>query len=135
MRVIVIGHGPSVFTGRGSVIDSFDAVIRLKRGLINPDKDWGSRTDYLCARHPRFDHGHYPFWLLEPPANYTAAKPTTGLCAVVAAMERLRPASITVIGFDRIMHPQRPDPPNTWLGHNKWAEHEYLKALGVQELG
>jgi hypothetical protein len=32
------------------------------------------------------------------------------------------------------MHPEKDDPPNTWLIHDKWAEHELLKTLGVKEL-
>lgn len=62
-------------------------------------------------------------------------KQTTGLCAVLEARRRLNPKEIFVIGFDRLMHPERDDPPNTWLAHNKWAEHEVLKKLGVRELG
>ena len=40
-----------------------------------------------------------------------------------------------VIGFDRLMHPERDDGPHPWLAHDKWAEHEVLKKLGVKELG
>lgn len=62
-------------------------------------------------------------------------KPTTGLCAVLEAIERLQPAEIRVIGFDRLMHPEFEDPPHTWLAHDKWAEHAMLRDLGVRELG
>lgn len=114
------------------MIDSYDAVIRLKRGLLETydRKHWGSRTDYLCACSPRFDHGHFPFWLL---ANED--KRTTGLCAVLEAKKRLAPDEIAVIGFDRLMRPEREDPPNTWLAHDKWAEHAVMMELGVKELG
>jgi hypothetical protein len=116
------------------VIDSH-IVVRLKRGLVDTydPRDWGSRTDYLCARSPCFDHGHFPFWLLKD-SYESMHKPTTGLCAVLEVRERLPDAEIFVIGFDRLMHPEMPDPPNTWLAHDKWAEHELLKKLGVREL-
>lgn len=107
-------------------------VVRLKRGLLETHdrKHWGSRTDVLCACSLRFNHGQHPFWLLSNPHKWT-----TGLCAVLEAKRRLNPKEIFVIGFDRLMHPEREDPPHTWLGHDKWAEHEILKQLGVRELG
>jgi hypothetical protein len=136
--VIVVGHGPSIYSGLGSVIDSH-IVVRLKRGLTeyHDPHHWGSRTDYLCARSPRFDHGRYPFWLLkETYANQnTLRKPTTGLCAVLEVLERFPQAQVFVIGFDRLMHPEVPDPPHTWLAHDKWAEHELMMKLGVKEIG
>lgn len=115
------------------MIDTF-TVVRLKRGLVdNYDPlHWGSRTDYLCARSPRFDQGKYPFWLSNK--SYGGMKATTGLCAVLEAVDRLKPAQIRVIGFDRLMHPEREDPPHTWLAHDKWAEYQLLRDLGVKEL-
>lgn len=135
LHVVVVGHGPSVLSGLGSVIDSM-TVVRMKQGLTDPVHR-GTRTDYLCARSPRFDLGRHLFWLLkERYSEYqSTSKPTTGLCAVLEVIERLKPDQIHVIGFDRLMHPDRPDPPNTWLAHDKWAEHELLKSLGVVELG
>jgi hypothetical protein len=111
-------------------------VVRLKQGLTDP-ADRGTRTDYLCARSPRFDTGKHPFWLLRDRYDQypSQSKPTTGLCAVLEVIERLNPDQVYVIGFDRLMHPERPDPPHTWLAHDKWAEHELLKSLGVKELG
>ena len=107
-------------------------VLRLKRGLLETHdrSHWGSRTDFLCARSPKFDHGHFPFWLLDSSNKYT-----TGLCAVLEAKRRLDPKEIFVIGFDRLMHPERDDGPHPWLAHDKWAEHEILKKIGVRELG
>ena len=138
LRLVIVGHGPSVHSGLGGLIDTM-TVVRLKRGLLDhhDDKDWGSRTDYLCARSLRFDCGRHPFWLLRDRySQYPShSKPTTGLCAVLEAIERLNPDQIYVTGFDRLMHPERPDPAHTWLAHDKWAEHEVLKSLGVRELG
>jgi hypothetical protein len=115
------------------VIDSYDVVVRLKRGLLETydRKHWGTRTDYLCACSPRFDSGKHPFWLIEQSG---LPKLTTGTAAVLEAHKRLAPAEIAVIGFDRLMHPERIDPPNTWLAHDKWAEHALLVKLGVKEL-
>jgi len=120
----------------GAVIDSFDAVIRLKRGNPAADsRNWGSRTDILCARSPRFDKGRYPFWLLDGKFyDHKPFKPTTGICAVVEAKRRLNPKEIFLIGFDRLMHPEIEDPPCTWLAHDKWYEHAMLVAMGVKEL-
>jgi hypothetical protein len=107
-------------------------VVRLKRGLITDPTRQGSRTDYLCARSSRFDMGKHQFWLSS--YSYGGKKPTTGICAVFEAMTRLKPAEIFVIGFDRLMHPEREDPPHTWLAHDKHAEHALLKQWGVKEL-
>ena len=134
---MVIGHGPSIYSGLGAVIDSM-VVVRLKRGLASHDfTHWGSRTDYLCARSARYDHGAVPFWLLKDRYSQypSLSKPTTGLCAVLEVFERLKPEAVSVIGFDRLMHPERPDPPDTWLAHDKYAEHDLLMQLGVKELG
>lgn len=133
-RVVIVGHGPSINSGLGAVIDTM-TVVRLKAGMGHR-RDWGSRTDYLCARSSRYDLGMVPFWLLKDryDAYRSDKKPTTGLCAVLEAIERLQPERISVIGFDRLMHPDRPDPPNTWLAHDKHAEHALLKSLGVDEL-
>ena len=129
LRVTIVGHGPSVY-GRWSC-DSI--VVRLKEGRTGGN--WGTHTDYLCARSSRYDNGRYPFWLLRDQyAEYVCPgkKPTTGLCAVLETMARLAPAEIALIGFDRLLHPDNPDPPNTWLAHDKWAEHECLMSLPVR---
>ena len=132
LRVTIVGHGPSIHLGLGSVIDSY-VVVRLKEGRTGGN--WGTRTDYLCARSSRYDNGRYPFWLLRDQyAEYVCPgkKPTTGLCAVLETMARLAPAEIALIGFDRLLYPDNPDPPNTWLAHDKWAEHECLMSLPVR---
>jgi hypothetical protein len=110
-------------------------VVRLKRGLLETHdrKDWGTRTDYLCARSSRYDLGKHPFWLLKDSYELYDAPPkkkaTTGLCAVLEVFERFAPTEICLIGFDRLLHPNDPDPPHTWLAHDKWAEHECLMSL------
>ena len=53
MKVAIIGHGPSLEgAGLGARIDSFDSVIRLKKGwqLIDKDpRDYGTRCDVLMS--------------------------------------------------------------------------------------
>lgn len=119
------------------MIDTY-TVVRLKDGL-KPGydrKDWGTRTDYLCARSPRYDKGNFDFWLaMDRYAEYESSKkPTTGLCAVLEVFQRLQPTEVALIGFDRLLRPNDPDPPFTWLAHDKHAEHRLLMKLGVKEL-
>jgi hypothetical protein len=110
------------------VIDAHDVIVRLKRGLVETydPTHWGRRTDYLCARSPRFDHGMFPFWLV------SGVKYSTGYCAVLETIKRLAPDEIYLIGFDWLLHPDRDS--GDWLAHSKWVEHELLKRLGVKEL-
>ena len=51
MKVSIVGHGPSlVGAGKGSTIDSFDKVVRLKgSGSVLKTPDYGERTDAVCA--------------------------------------------------------------------------------------
>jgi hypothetical protein len=133
---VIVGHGPSIHSGLGFVIDTM-TTVRLKDGRTGGD--WGSRTDYLCARSSRYDRGRQPFWLLrESYELYDAPpqrKPTTGLCAVLEVLERLGPEEIFLIGFDRLLYPDAPDPawgPHTWLAHDKHAEHACLMRLPVK---
>ena len=131
--MVIVGHGPSIFRGLGARIDAHP-VVRLKRGLLEThDRScWGSRTDFICARSPRFDHGRFQFWLSE--YEYGGSKPTTGLSAVAEARKRFPDEELAVIGFDRLLRPWEPDPPDTWLIHDKWAEHELLRQWSVREL-
>lgn len=119
----------------GPLIDTY-TVVRLKRGLLETHdrKSWGSRTDYLFARSPAFDHGHFPFWLWEGDEifwkKYSHRKPSTGTCAVFRAAKELQPSSITLIGFDYVL---RPETATGWW-HDARAEKEALLELGVTEL-
>jgi hypothetical protein len=133
--IVIVGHGPSILSGLGDLIDSH-TVIRLKRGLLETydRRHWGSRTDYLCARSFRFDHGHHPFWLFDSRkwcdyfAHFSGKKPTTGLCAVFCAIDRLAPNGIGLIGFDRVL---RPDEISGRYLHDGRAEYACLHSLGV----
>lgn len=48
MQVMIVGHGPSLKgAGKGSRIDAFDIVVRLKACVLGTE-DYGSRIDALC---------------------------------------------------------------------------------------
>lgn len=51
MRVCVVGHGPSLKGAKkGSDIDSFDKVVRLKgSSSVLRSEDYGEKVDALCA--------------------------------------------------------------------------------------
>lgn len=51
MKIAVVGHGPSMIGGgKGSYIDTFDKVVRLKgSGSVLGNSDYGNRVDALCA--------------------------------------------------------------------------------------
>lgn len=130
--IVIVGHGPSVNSGKGAVIDSM-TVVRLKDGTQQrretPATDWGTRTDYLCARSLIYRLDRTPFWLYPDPVTpamqsstlsiasaerwqrYYATfaprhqKPSTGLCAVFCAVEFLDAKEIALIGFDRMLNP------------------------------
>lgn len=150
--IVVVGHGPSILSGLGSVIDSFP-VVRLKRGLSTetgePKRDpvhWGKRTDYLCARSNVYDLGQAPFWHYTGPAEkrwdryygqFSDRKPSTGLCAVFCAIDRLEPKSVGLIGFDRLLNPHRQtckwweETERLWPAHDMFAELSCLLSLGL----
>jgi hypothetical protein len=52
MKVVIVGHGPSLLAGKlGKEIDAHDVVVRLKRcqeTLIYPET-YGAKTDYLAG--------------------------------------------------------------------------------------
>jgi len=140
--IVIVGHGPSILSGLGSVIDSM-TVVRLKKGLVPKaaPSNWGTRTDYLCARSLIYDHGLFPFWHFNDDRkwlDYYAGfkprnkKPSTGLCAVFCAVEH-GATELAVIGFDRLIKPE-PEPVET---HHKWshderAEHDAMYGLGIR---
>ena len=51
MKVVVVGHGPSLKGAkRGTEIDSFDKVVRLKgSACVIRSEDYGSKVDAICA--------------------------------------------------------------------------------------
>lgn len=150
--IVLVGHGPSILSGRGAVIDRH-TVVRLKAGTIPDSKHWGTRTDYLCARSPALAKGKVPYWHFfgewtqrwldyfdsfgpRIPFKPGKPKPSTGLCAVFCAMEFLKPSELAVIGFDRMLSPNRETfkwnstQPTCWP-HDPQAEHAALYGLGI----
>jgi hypothetical protein len=47
VKAVIVGHGPGLWEkGRGELIDSFDAVIRIYDFLWQDQKNYGSKVDY-----------------------------------------------------------------------------------------
>lgn len=143
--IVIVGHGPSVLSGLGSVIDSH-TVVRLKQGLTkqHPPQHFGTRTDFLCARSLVFDRGEFPFWHFADDKRWLAyfasfepkrKKPSTGLCAVFCAIDKLDPKEIAFIGFDSLLNPDMT--PTKWDCNGPWAhdmhaENACLNSLGIE---
>jgi hypothetical protein len=142
------------------VIDSHKTVIRLKHGLIasQPIEHFGTRTDVICARSHIYERPEFDFWLFPALPDPLAekwlkhywefgpktknGKPSVGLCAVFLAMEYLKPKSISLIGFDRVLNPDD-DSSGKWFqkpyrnkfgtgSHDQDAEGRCLRALPVK---
>jgi hypothetical protein len=151
--LLIVGHGPSVLSGLGDLIDQ-QTVVRLKDGLTSQQrkdaKNWGTRTDYLCARSLVCDKGEFPYWHFNDPLHWISyyksfrpkhKKPSTGLCAVFCAMDKLQPKEIALIGFDRLLDPKDMKSRKatddikymySLYGHDQRAEHEALMSLPVR---
>ena len=76
MKVIIVGHGPSlVGKGMGSAIDSYDLVVRLKgvNSVMGTD-DYGHRCDVLCLSTEVSTLGHTMkpemFWFYPKKGHY-----------------------------------------------------------------
>lgn len=140
MTWVVVGRSPSSEEGGlGSVIDSFDTVIRLKKAETDPVHR-GMKTDVIFSRNPVHEQEGKKFWfhpncmglgvyewnLLQPMMLPT--KPSTGMCAILSALYILKPTEIALIGFDFMLHPNRQ---TEWSNgaHNMKNEHELLKRL------
>jgi hypothetical protein len=133
--VVIVGRSPSSEQGGlGSVIDSFDTVIRLKRAETDP-VNRGMKTDVIFSRTPAHRREGVEFWfhpecmrlgvyewnLLQPMIIQT--KPSTGMCAILSTLYILKPLAIALVGFDFMLHPE------TLPGHDMHKEHELLKRL------
>ena len=154
--IVIVGHGPSILSGLGSVIDTC-TVIRLKKGLRKDPLHWGTRTDYLCGTHP-FGQPGIPYWHFPPKAAHGSwqnkwhayfasfkpgvsfkpwhPKPSTGLAAVFCAMEFLKPEALSFVGCDRLMEPSKysgkwNESGPTCQPHDWQAEHRALRGLGI----
>lgn len=127
------------------MIDSHETVVRLKSAQTDPPEHFGTRTSVICARSHLFERPGVEFWLCAGDIEdrlknifrkWSYAKPSTGLCAVYAAVEKLKPESIALIGFDQLLwgKPGKySDRHRTgFTAHDGRAEMECLKSLPVK---
>lgn len=138
--IVIVGHGPSVRNNAlGSVIDSFETVIRLKRAATDPVHR-GTRTDIICSRSADHEQPGVRFWLYPDcisdwvpywKRHSRHPKPSTGTSAIFCAAEILKPEAIALIGFDNVLHPNPRHPNHTW-GHDSPGEHSAVMGLGIR---
>lgn len=142
--IVIVGHGPSILSGLGAVIDT-GTVVRLKNGRAGRAEHWGTRTDYICGRFLSHAKPACPFWFfgdeteerwLEYYRKFSMQKPSHGLCAAFCAFDELSPPELHFIGCDSMLDPSIPyrkwntnDHPNP---HDWKAEHEALHGLGIK---
>ena len=157
--IVIVGHGPSIVgKGLGPWLDE-QFVVRLKRAERPSVKDWGTRTDVICATSHIYRQPGIPFWWVprRPERGdalcrvwdaarwlayfrgFSAHKgPSTGLSAVLSAVEYGH-TEIGLAGFDNLLYPHEEGWAKWWqprYSHN-WdadsaAEHEAAKGLGVR---
>lgn len=139
--IVIVGHGPSVRNhALGSVIDSFETVIRLKTAATDPVHR-GMKTDIICSRSAHHEQPGIVFWLYPDCVSPEWAlywkkhgrhpKPSTGASAIFCAAELLQPKSISLLGFDHVLHPNPKHPNHTW-GHDSPGEHAAVMGLGIE---
>lgn len=144
----------------GEVIDSARVVVRLKSAPMFEPEFWGVRTDVICARRTHWLgatlRDDVEYWLFDAPSiagpryadvqrwetwyrEFSTRKPSTGLCAVMCAVEFLAPARVAIIGFDAIVSGKQARG-GKWTGGAPWTAHDAetekraLHALGVEIL-
>lgn len=146
MRVVVVGHGPSLKgAGLGQKIDECDKVVRLKNcsQLLAERQDYGTRTDALCTstetlynlpKLTALEYWGYPKKGDFSPARVRQAERSvgkihiplevcnlwncaflelggehpnvsTGMAAVIIALDRWKPETLYLAGFDKVLHP------------------------------
>lgn len=157
--MVIVGHGASILRRpMGAVIDSARVVVRLKDAPRLDPQHWGTRTDVICARRPHWLGAtlreDVDYWLFDSPSiagpvyadvkrweawyrDFSTRKPSTGLCAVMCAVELLRPKNLAVVGFDAVTsgkqsHGGKWTGTGPWLAHDAEAEKRALHALGVE---
>jgi hypothetical protein len=79
----------------------------------------------------------FDYWAkFRTPESYP--KPSTGLRAIFCAVEFLNPPEIGLLGFDMILHPDKPtskwfhEPGQYLYSHDARAEHRAVMELGVK---
>lgn len=112
---------------------------REKRGLPPLDAEfwWLSEKPNASPVGRKASQDWFDYWArFKTPQSYP--KPSTGLRAIFCAVEFWKPSEIGLLGFDMILHPDKPtskwfQPPGLYLySHDAHAEHAAVKALGVK---
>ena len=159
--IVIVGHGPSIVgKGLGPWLDE-QFVVRLKRAEKPNAKDWGTRTDVICATSHIYRQDEVPFWWFPKHnqqhgdalcrvadtewwrayfAGFSRTKgPSTGLSAIFCAVEFLHPERIALAGFDNLLYPDERGYTKWWHARyqHKWdadsaAEHKAAFALGIE---
>ena len=156
--IVIIGHGPSIVGKHlGPWLDK-QFVVRLKRAERPNFEDWGSRTDAICATSHIYRQAgqfwwaaksamagdsvcrvwDYARWLSYFRRFSTAKGPSTGMRAIMCAVEFMSPKEIALAGFDNLLNPNeiyakwwQPKGKYHWDADSK-AEHECAMSLGVK---
>ena len=143
--IVIVGHGPSILSGLGSVIDTA-TVIRLKHGRAGLPVHWGTRTDFICGRALWYAKPPVPFWHFGSQREerwmafyrkFSNQKPSHGLCATFCAIDELKPEEIHYIGCDSMLDPaitfRKWSSPHIWANPHDWrAEREALNNLDIK---
>lgn len=171
MKICIVGHGPSLKGAKkGTEIDSFDKVVRLKgSSTVIGSEDYGRRIDALCASTEIMgtffkvdspEYWAYPkkgtfdqlvflqvITKLEKPillplhycnewnSKFRELGPShpnvsTGMAAILIALMRWKPESITLAGFDTLLDPSIEFERNDLIpvsGLGKLAGHDWAK--------
>ena len=157
--IVIVGHGPSIVgKGLGPWLDD-QFVVRLKRAEKPNAKDWGTRTDVICATSHIYRQDGMFWWAAKRPQRsdalcrvwdearwlgyfrgFSSLKgPSTGLRAIFCAVEFMVPETIGLAGFDNLLYPEEDGWAKWWqprYSHN-WdadslAEHKAAFGLGVR---
>ena len=158
--IVIVGHGPSIVgKGLGPWLDE-QFVVRLKRAEKPSCKDWGTRTDVICATSHIYRQPDVMFWWaakraqrsdalcrvwderrwLEYFRRFSTAKgPSTGLRAIFCAVEFLDAQDLGLAGFDNLLYPAEEGWAKWWQPRysHYWdadseAEHKAAMALGIE---
>jgi hypothetical protein len=116
---------------------------RIKSGLKPIDCEyWVMSEHHQCGPRGykmRFaSRDWFTYWNKYLIPGSRLKKPSTGLRAAFCAVEFLKPTELGLIGFDNILHPERPittkwfhEPGKYSYAHEAKAEHRALMDLGV----
>jgi hypothetical protein len=155
--IVIIGHGPSIVGKHlGPWLDK-QFVVRLKKAEKPNSIDWGSRTDVICATSHLYRQDcmfwwaakrHYPgdanclVWDCDRWTAYfrqfsQTKGPSTGLRAILCAVQFMNAKEIGLAGFDNLLNPKdiyakwwQPKGKYHWDADSE-AENSCVKSLGI----